>query len=590
MQLLNYLLLLLLFLLACQPASDPGLDFLLTPHEEDETRNTTASHAQAVDFYEQLAAAYPSRFSLQEAGMTDSGFPLLYGTLSNEGILSAAEARAAEKIVLFVNNAIHAGEPCGVDATMRLVRDYLQLPEDYPFPDEVVLVFIPMYSIGGVLNRGRDSRANQNGPAEHGFRGNARNLDLNRDFIKCDSRNARSFNRLFSDWQPEVFIDNHTSNGADYQYTLTLIATQHNKLSAPLANYLKADMLPHFYQDLPVRGWDLTPYVYVQTTPDDGIYGFLDLPRYSSGYAALHHSIGFMPETHMFKPFKDRSESVYQFMQSTVNLVARDREKIQAVREEAIAQDRAADSLALNWVSDSRRSDTIQFKGYEAKQKPSEITGQDRLYYDRNAPYTKPIPLFDYYQATTMVDRPLAYVIPYAWGEVIERLENNGVIMEELVSDTTLEVQQYYIDNYESRSRPYEGHYLHYNVQVRTVTREVTYRAGDYLVYTDQPAVRYIVETLEPQAPDSYFAWNFFDGILQQKEYFSSYVFEDIALDLLNSDPEMAAELAAAKAADPELAANAYEQLLFIYRRSEYYEPTHNLYPVGRVINSLRSL
>ena len=181
-------------------------------------------------------------------------------------------------------------------------------------------------------------------------------------------------------------------------------------------------MLPHFYQDLPVRGWDLTPYVYVQTTPDDGIYGFLDLPRYSSGYAALHHSIGFMPETHMFKPFKDRSESVYQFMQSTVNLVARDREKIQAVREEAIAQDRAADSLALNWVSDSRRSDTIQFKGYEAKQKPSEITGQDRLYYDRNAPYTKPIPLFDYYQATTMVDRPLAYVIPYAWGEVIERL------------------------------------------------------------------------------------------------------------------------------------------------------------------------
>lgn len=577
------LVLLFLLLVACQSPNDPGTAPLSTPYEEDNAKNTSATHAEAVAFYQKLAAAYPSRFSLQEAGMTDSGFPLLYGTLSNQGINTGEAARAANKLVVFVNNAIHAGEPCGVDATMRLVRDYLQNPTEFPFPDDLVLVFTPMYNIGGILNRGRDSRANQNGPDEHGFRGNARNLDLNRDFIKCDSRNARSFSRLFTEWKPEIFIDNHTSNGADYQYTLTLIATQHNKLSKPLADYLNTEMLPHFFTDLPDRGWDITPYVYARTTPDEGIMGFLDLPRYSSGYAALHHSIGFMPETHMFKPFGDRVECVYEFMQSAILRAAADKEKIQSAKAAAIAQDRTADSLALQWNLDMNQADSITFKGYEAKQKPSTISGKDRLYYDHDAPYSKTIPFFNYYSSGAYVSKPKAYIIPYAWGEVIERLQNNGVKMRKLAQDTTLEVEQYYIDDYKSRRSPYEGHYLHYAIEKRPVTRTVSYRAGDYIVPTDQDAVRFIVETLEPEAPDSYFAWNFFDGILQQKEYFSSYVFEDVAAELLANDADLAAKLEAAKAEDPALESSAYGQLLFIYRNSEFYEPTHNLYPVGRL-------
>ena len=215
-----------------------------------------------------------------------------------------------------MNNAIHPGEPCGVDATMMLTRDILE--GKVPIPEDLVLVLIPFYNISGGLNRNGYSRANQVGPEAHGFRGNARNLDLNRDFVKCDSKNARSFNLLFNKWQPHVMIDNHTSNGADYQYVMTLIATQKDRLAPELSNVLTENMLPDLYDQMADKGYEMTPYVYARNTPDEGIAGFLDYGRFSSGYASLHHTISFMPETHMLKPYKDRVWSTYEFMASMI--------------------------------------------------------------------------------------------------------------------------------------------------------------------------------------------------------------------------------------------------------------------------------
>lgn len=554
----------------------------VTPFELDPARNSSATYAETIAFYEALATRFPDRFQFQPFGMTDSGHPLHVGVLAGDGRFTPEMARAAGKIVVFVNNGIHAGEPCGVDATQLLVRDHLEQPAAFPWPEDVVLVFIPFYNIGGALNRGAYSRANQAGPAEHGFRGNARNLDLNRDFIKCDSRNAQSFNQLFTRWQPEIFVDNHTSNGADYQYTLTLIPTQHNKLSAPLSDYLQETMLPQLYTAMESRGWPMTPYVNVRDIPDNGIAGFLDLPRYSSGYAALHHSLSFMPETHMLKPFGDRVRSIYEFMGAMLALAQADRERIQQLRREAIARDRRADQLAIDWTLAGDRVDSLLFRGYTARYRPSAISGLDRLYYDREAPFTKSVPFYNTYRASATASRPRAYLIPQAYGGVLDRLRWNGVELHQLQRDTALAVVRYRIADYETSPAPYESHYLHRRVELDTLTEAVSFRAGDYVVFTDQPAVRYLVETLEPRAPDSFFAWNFFDGILQQKEYFSSYVFEDLAAAYLADHPDLAAELERAKADDPEMAASARAQLDFIYRHSPYYEPTHRVYPVAR--------
>ena len=553
----------------------------LIPFEEDE--NTSATYQQVIAFYEALAVAYPGKVQLTAHGTTDSGYPLHQLVVSMDGDFNPASLKAKGKKIMFVNNAIHPGEPCGVDASMLLIRDYLQDKKRQEFLSEVVLVIIPFYNIGGGLNRGGYSRANQNGPVAHGFRGNAKNLDLNRDFIKCDSRNARTFNQVYARWSPDVFIDNHTSNGADYQYTMTLIPTQHNKLEPTLASFLNETLLPHLYDDMEKAGWEMTPYVYARSTPDDGIASFLDLPRYSSGYAALHHAFSFMPETHMLKPFKDRVKSTYAFMDGMIRFLHEDGDALVAARKKAMENATNQEKFPLNWRLDMERSDTITFKGYTAKYKTSAISGLDRLYYDQDEPYEKPIPFYNYYQTTQEVEKPLAYIIPQGYREVIERLEWNGVAMQRLNEDVELEVELYTIKDFETSKSPYEGHYLHSKVEVEKDVKKWGYHKGDYVVFTNQSVNRYIVETLEPQAPDSYFAWNFFDGILMQKEYFSSYVFEDLAAAFLEDHPAVRVALEQKKAEDEDFAKSARAQLNFVYEHSPYYEKTHRVYPVGRL-------
>ena len=555
----------------------------VTPFERN--NNTTTTYDQAISFYQKMDKSFP-QIQLTAHGSTDVGLPLHTAVLSIDGDFDPKSIRAKNKRILFVNNAIHAGEPCGVDASMMLLRDYLTDESLQEFLQHTVIVVVPMYNLGGVLNRNSHTRTNQNGPESYGFRGNAKNLDLNRDFIKCDSKNAQTFNQIFNDWQPDIFIDNHTSNGADYQYTITLIPTQHNKLDPNLAKYLNEEMLPRLYSDMKKNDWEMTPYVYARSTPDEGIAGFLDLPRYSSGYAALHNAISFMPETHMLKPFKDRVMSTYTFMDVMIKLMHDDFEKIKTARNAAIENTKSKSTFDLNWTLDFNQSDQIKFKGYEAKRKPSAISGKPRLYYDHDAPFEKEIPFFNYYKTTEQVEKPLAYIIPQAYTEVIDRLKWNNVNVDRLENAQGFEVELYRIKDFKTREQPYEGHYLHSTVKVEKFTQKRTYRKGDYIINVNQASNRYIIETLEPTAPDSYFAWNFFDGILQQKEYFSSYVFEDLAVEILEKNPELKKQLEEKKIADADFAKNARAQLDFIYKNSPHYEPTHRVYPVGRIMTN----
>jgi hypothetical protein len=552
------------------------------PFETDDNR--TLTYHEAIACYEKLAAAHPNIFRLSTVGNTDAGYPLHVAVLNTSGEFDPEKIRRSGKRILLINNGIHPGEPEGIDATVLLLRDYLSKPELQKSLEQLVIVAIPVYNIDGCLNRGSFSRANQNGPESYGFRGNARNYDLNRDFLKCDSRNARTFNEIFTDWLPDVFVDNHTSNGADYQYTMTLIATQHNKLEAPLGDFLQNTMLPALYADMANRNWEMIPYVdSPKETPDSGIVGFCDYGRYSTGYAALWNTIGFMPETHMLKPFKDRLWSTYHFMDAVVQFMARHIPQIRDARTQAWETTRKKQQFALDYAMDQKQHDDITFKGYEAKYKPSEVSGLPRLWYDRSAPYTKKIPYYNYFVPSLTVEKPAAYLVPQAWENVIERLKINKVSMRQLTEEVELETETYFIREFETRNA-WEGHYYHSNVQLEKKVMKRKFGKGDWLVPTDQIANRYIIETLEPNAPDSWFAWNFFEPILMQKEYFSAYVFEDLAAQFLKDNPDVQAELDAKRAAEPAFAGNAQLQLDWVYRKSPWYEPTHRMYPVARVV------
>lgn len=544
--------------------------------------NYTATYTEAIAHYKALDTKHKT-IQVNEFGMTDSGYPLHEVIITADGIFDPSQIRENRKAILFVNNAIHPGEPCGVDASMMLARDLQTQYGDLLRSTTVVI--IPIYNISGHLNRGSFSRANQQGPQAYGFRGNAQNLDLNRDFIKGDTENARSFNQLYSKWSPDIFIDNHTSNGADYPYVMTIIPTQKDKMEAPLSTYMQERLLPDQFSRMKTRGYEMTPYVYARTTPDEGIAGFLDLARYSSGYANLHNSISFMPETHMLKPFNDRVMSTYYFMVSMLEHISENKDDILEARAESIKISTQKTEFDINWTIDRDAVESVNFKGYTAKYKPSKVSGIDRLYYDHNDPYEKEIPFYNTYKSTITVKKPNAYIIPRAYKHIVDRMKSNGVEVFRLNKDEIRQVEIYKILDYESPKTPYEGHFLHKNVALEKSMQSVQYHKGDYIIYTNQAMNKYIIETLEPQGPDSWFAWNYFDGILMQKEHFSSYVFEDLAAEFLNNNPAVKDELESRKKEDPEFAKNAYAQLNFVYEKSPHYEPTFMRYPVGRLID-----
>ena len=518
-------------------------------------------------------------------GATDAAYPLHLVMVSSDRDFNPLSLRQKNKRIILIINGIHPGEPDGIDASMLLVRDIVQ--KKFSLPANVVLAIIPVYNIGGCLDRSANYRVDQNGPREFGFRGNSQNLDLNRDFIKCDSRDARSFAEIFHFCDPDVLVDNHVSNGADYQHVMTLIASQHNKLGGSMGEFMNRAFEPGLYRLMKEKGYDLVPYVNSFTdTPKNGWPEFLEGPRYSSGYASLWHTFAFVPETHMLKPYDQRVDATYKLMESFIEFTGTNSDTIKSLREQAKMRVKQQQEFAINWTLNRESYTEIPFKGYDSEMKKSAVSGLPRLYYDRSKPYETKVKFFNSYQAKTIVKKPAAYAIPQGWWKVIELLKLNRVKMVPLAKDTVIEVEAYRIADYKSAARPFEGHHLNSEVSFTPTLKKVQFRKGDYIIPLDQAANRFVVEVLEPHAPDSYFAWNFFDGILGQKEGFSAYAFEDTAAEWLEKNPELKAELDTRKASDSAFANNGSAQLNFIYQHSPYYEPAHMNYPVYRIIYS----
>ena len=571
---------LILIIVSCnQKQSKSDFDFT-TIFEKSEGLETATYH-QTINYYTELASNYP-QISIKSTGETDSGEPLHIVTLSPiPGTFDYKTLRKDHRILL-INNGIHPGESDGIDATMMLFRDIVQ--GYIEAPKNTVLVTIPIYNVGGSLNRNSGTRTNQNGPKEYGFRGNARNYDLNRDFIKTDTKNAKTFAKLFHLVQPDVFIDNHVSNGADYQYTLTHLFTQHNKLGGVLGNYLHTQMMPKLEEKLEAKQWDITPYVNVfNRTPESGFSQFKDSPRYSTGYTTLFNTLGMMVETHMLKPYKKRVEGTYELMKSMIEITEDQGETISALRNEQTQTWSIGDTYPIAWKIDTSKYSTLKFKGFEGNQIKSQLTGVKRLKYNPNKAFTKDVKYQNYFKASDSVIIPKAYVIPQGMHHIIERLQLNNIELVQLKNDTILNVESHRIEDYKTRQSPYEGHYLHYNTKVKTTKEQMAFRAGDYLVNLNQKGMRYLLETLEPEAPDSFFNWNFFDTILQQKEGFSPYVWEDKAQLLLKSNPRLQIKFNIKKSYDKDFANNWYAQLDWLHKQSLNYEKSHMQYPIYRL-------
>lgn len=558
-----------------------GLTQNITTKFEQSGGKESPNYFEIIDWWQNLDKR-SDQVKMLPMGMTDAGFPLHLIIVSTDKDFDIKSLRKKNKRIILINNGIHPGEPDGIDASMLLVRDFII--HKIKIPDNVVLAIIPVYNIGGCLNRSANYRIDQNGPTEKGFRGNSQNLDLNRDFIKCDSKDARAFAEIFHQLDPDVFVDNHVSDGADYQHVMTLLTSQHNKLGGVMGDFMNNDFEPSLYSSMKERGYDMVPYVNAfGDTPENGWSEYWDSPRYSSGYATLWHTFAFVPETHMLKPYEQRVKATYALMQCFIEFTSKNSEAIKNLRNQTRASAESATEFPISWALDKSQFKTVTYKGYTAGHKPSDVSGLPRLYYDRSKPFEKQVPVYNYYKSLIVIKKPKAYIIPQGWWKVIDLLRLNQVEMQPLRKDTTIEVEAYHIDDYKTATRQYEMHHLNSEVKITSNLQKINFRKGDYYIPLNQTANRFLIETLEPQAEDSYFAWNFFDTILGQKEGYSGYAFEDIAAEFLKNNPDIKNKLEQRRASDTTFAKSASSQLNFVYQNSPYFEPVLR-YPVFRVI------
>jgi len=557
-------------------------DFPQTPCEVSQF-NHTATVSQAKEWYAAMQSRFPDRCSLLEMGPSDAAEPVPVFVIS---------AKQPNPIRVLVNNAIHPGEPEGVDACMAWVRDKL-LAKGSAACDRVEYHIVLHYNVGGSLNRNAHTRANQDGPEVYGFRGNSQNLDLNRDFIKMDSREAWTFARYFAQNRFDYFIDNHTSNGADYQYALTFFSTHPDKLHPtlrPLSEHLETSLRA----DLNERNWINAPYVQTQgRTPETGLVGFFETGRYATGYAALHHCIGICVETHMLKPFPERVRATLAFLQAfSDQLAASQFQDFHDSTRQRLQQQfsshpwiQAGDYCPIRYELDEQPSDSLLFHGFAHGYKPSEVHGAARLYYDRSQPLDFTVPYWNHYRAVDSARVPLAYILPRGYArEVQERLSiQPGVKLRMIPVDTVIALTASHLLSMKTSQEPYEGHYLHSQIQTQEYARNVQVHRGDWIIPVTPENALFLMNVLEPRAPDSYFAWNFFDACLQRKEWFSDYVFEDWAAEQLELNEAFKEAYDRAKQEHPEWEKNPYQALSWLYEKGPLSEPWVKEIPVYRL-------
>lgn len=527
-----------------------------------------------ISYYRTLADDFP-QVQMKEMGLTDSGYPL-HLVIYDPGMTFEPDSwRADEKIIVFNNNGIHPGETEGMDVAMMFLRDVLL--EKTEIPDDVILAIVPVYNIGGHLNRGPYRRATQNGPKEFGCRQNAQYYDLNRDFTKADTRNAQSFQEILNWLRPHLFIDTHTSNGMDYQHVMPLIPTTYTLLGGQLGDYLMEEMLPGIYGIMEEKGFPPVPYVYFlpghSRDLDMGLRQYPDNARYSTGFVSLFNTIGFMPETLSLKPYVERVKGMYALFETYMEILEKDGERLVRMTEEDRESVKNKDSFGINYNQlDLGQFKMITFLGYELDEKISAVSGLPITYYNHDKPFSKEVKFYHHYDPEIYIERPKAYIIPQGWFNVVEILERNGVSLERLEEDSTFEVTVYHIGEFKTRGTPYEGHYLHSKVEVEKSTEQFTFKKGDYLVPMDQEGNRFIIEILEPQADNSLFAWNWFDSILRG----TGRISEDKAAEYLKENPDLREELEALKKEDEAFAKDGSAQLRWVSERSPW-----NLHPAG---------
>ena len=563
-------------------------------HAERTDYRETPRYDETIAFSKKLASS-SNLIRYTTFGRSGEGRDLPLLVAASGGTFTPESARRAGKAVVLIQACIHAGESDGKDAGLALLRDIAITKTRLGLLDHVVLLFIPIYNTDGHERFGSYNRINQNGPTEMGWRTTAENLNLNRDYMKADAPETRAWLRLWVKWNPDLFVDCHVTDGADYRYNVTYQYEHHENAPPSVLAWERAAFDGRIVPATEAAGNLLAPYMEFRDNRDlnSGIVGFLQTPRYSAGYTPIRNRPGLLIETHMLKNYRTRVRGTYDLLRFTLEEVNRDTQSLLHAVEDAdretVEAGRKYDPARKYPLQFSLTENSIPFhlKGVEYHRELSEISGAVRVVFGTQ-PLDITVPLFDDMRASVAVAPPLYYVVPPQWKSLIDVLEAHGLNLKRLKAPTTFEIESYRFSDVKWPGAPFEGRFQP-GYKTNLVRERRLFPAGSVIVPLAQPAGHVAVHLLEPDGPDSFVAWGFMNGIFEQKEYGEDYVVERLAREMLANDPALRREFEQRVATDSRFAASPRERLQFFYERSPYNDTQKNLYPVARIIAPLDS-
>jgi murein tripeptide amidase MpaA len=562
----------------------------------------TPRYEQTILYCRNLASASP-RVHYMNFGKSAQGRDLPLLIVDKDGLTDPQAIRSKGRIIILFQACIHPGESEGKDAGMMLIRDMVtggqgkRLSENphqssradlSALLDGVSLLFIPIFNVDGHERFGPYNRINQNGPKEMGWRVNANNLNLNRDYLKAETPEMQAWLKLFNHWMPDFFIDSHTTDGADYQYVLTYQIEISGGMDEGLTRWAKDDFIPEMKDRLMGSGYPIIPYVNFRNwhDPQSGLISNVSPPMLSQGYTALRNRPGLLIETHMLKPYDQRVEGTYACVRTTLEILQKKGKNLKQLEQKAdaylLTEDFLKTPFPLQFETSMHDSTIVPFLGVGYKVVKSKVSGGEWIRYNK-IPATYNIPYFSKAIPVVTVKLPYAYIIPVEWEEIISRLELHGAKIIRTKRDTVISIVTCRFKNPKWQQNTYEGHHALTNIEYDEITEARLIPKGSAIVLLNQQCGRIIPHFLEPKGSGSMVYWGYFDAVFEQKEYAENYVLEQLAEKMLSENPGLGKELDAKKVSDTTFAKSPQLILNWFYSQSPYIDKRKGIYPVGRI-------
>jgi Zinc carboxypeptidase len=549
-----------------------------------------------------MSAQWPDAVRAFEFGRSAEGRPMRALMVTRYGAWTAKELHDARVPILMIQAGIHPGESDGKDGGFIALRELLS--DDAPSPlENIALLFVPAFNTDGHERLGRWNRPNQNGPEVTGWRTTAENLNLNRDYMKADTPEMQAMLGLIDSWDPLICADLHVTDGADFEPDISIQVEPINQGDPELKSSgiaLRDGLIAHLARNgsMPLPFY---PDLFETDNPESGFVLTVYSPRFSTGYFPQRNRFTVLVETHSWKPYAQRVQVMRNTIMGLSKLTA-DHGSLWLAK--ARASDESASTLGgspltLDYKSSWREptaagktvttatdagAETIDFRGYAYTRKPSAISGALVTVYDPTTPQIWRVPYRNRVQPALIVRAPESgYLIPQTYArEIGARLQRHGIVVLPVPADLAdRPLQQFRATRVSYTAQPFEGR-MRAQLTGEWSTRDRSTESLGLFVPIAQALARLVAALLEPQAPDSFAAWGFFNACFEQKEHWEPYVAERIAQTMLESDPKLSEEFARELDKNAAFRADSTARLEFFLRRHASWDVRFNCYPIYR--------